>query len=119
MIKGLFKLAIVLLIVHALFRFVPPYWSYTQFKWDLKEKAQAWREHSDDAVLEEILGIARKNRIPITQEQIRLRRQPDRIFVDVSYTVPMELLPGRKRTWDFDVAVDAWTLQPPAGVRTP
>ena len=119
MIKGLFKLAIVLLIGHALFRFVPPYWSYTQFKWEVKEKAQGWREHSDAAVLDEILEIARKNNIAITQQHIRLRREPDHVFVDVAYGVPMELVPGWTRTWNFDLSVDAWTLQPTPGIRAP
>lgn len=116
MIKGLFKLAIVLLIAHALFRFVPPYWSFTQFKWELKETAVGWREHPDGAVADEVLAIARKHNVPITQDNIRVRRQPDHIFVDVSYTVDMELVPTMKRPWTFDANIDAWTLAPPPGV---
>ena len=30
--KALFKLAIFFLVAHALFRFVPPYWSHNQFR---------------------------------------------------------------------------------------
>ena len=49
--KTLFKLAILFLIAHALFRFVPPYWHHQQFKTALTELSQQWGEPTDEDVM--------------------------------------------------------------------
>lgn len=108
--KTLFKLAIALLVAHALVRFVPPYWSFTQFRWALKENASQWREHSDQMVTEEVLQLARKHNVPITGQHVQVRREGDHLFVEVTYTDQIEFIPTMKRDWRFAADVDAWTL---------
>ena len=104
--KTLFKLAI----AHALVRFVPPYWNFTQFRWALKENASQWREHSDQTITEEVLQLARKHKVPITGQHVQVRREGDHLFVDVGYTDLIEFIPTMKRDWRFAADVDAWTL---------
>lgn len=108
--KTLFKLAIALLVAHALVRFVPPYWNFTQFRWALKENASQWREHSDQTITEEVLQLARKHKVPITGQHVQVRREGDHLFVDVAYTDQIEFIPTMKRDWRFAADVDAWTL---------
>ncbi len=109
-LKTLFKLAIALLVVHALVRFVPPYWNFTQFRWALKENAAQWREHTDPTIIGEVLQLAQKHDVPIGAEHVQVRREGDHLFVDVDYTAQIEFLPSMKREWRFSAGVDAWTL---------
>ena len=109
-LKTLFKLAIALLVVHALVRFVPPYWNFTQFRWALKETAAQWREHNEQAVIGEVLQLAQKHDVPIGAEHVQVRREGDHLFVDVDYTARIEFIPSMKRDWRFSAGVDAWTL---------
>lgn len=113
MIKGLIKLALAFMVGYALFKFVPPYWSFTQFKWEVKERAVGWREHDDSAVIQEVLAIADEHGVPLTFQNVRLRREPDHLFVNAGYTREIEFLPGYKRRVTFEADVDAWTLRPP------
>ena len=114
--KTLFKLAILLLVAHALFRFVPPYWNFTQFKSMLKEQAVAWHQQSEPQVVDEVLRLAQANDVPLAAENVRVKRQQDRLFIDVSYDAPIEILPSVRRTWTFATSVEAWTMAP---VKTP
>jgi hypothetical protein len=115
-LKTLFKLAVALLVAHALFRFVPPYWNFTQFRWALKESAAQWRAHDDQAVTEEVLQLARQHQVPLSAEHVQVRREGDHLFVDVAYTDQIEFVPSMRRDWRFDASVDAWTL---AGLKRP
>jgi hypothetical protein len=115
-LKTLFKLAVAFLVIHALYRFVPPYWNFTQFRWALKENAAQWREHNDEAVTGEVLGLAQKHKVPITADHVQVRREGDHLFVDVAYTDTIEFVPSMKREWRFAANVDAWTL---AGLKLP
>lgn len=108
--KTLFKLAIAFLVVHALYRFVPPYWNFTQFRWALKENAAQWREHNEQAVTDEVLQLARQHSVPISGDHVQVRREGDHLFVDVAYRQQIEFIPSMKREWRFAAAVDAWTL---------
>jgi hypothetical protein len=109
-LKTLFKLALALLVAHALVRFVPPYWNFTQFRWALKENAAQWREHNDQRVTEEVLQLARTHKVPISADHVQVRREGDHLFVDVAYTDQIEFIPSMKRDWRFAAQVDAWTL---------
>ena len=110
--KLLIKLAVFLLIAHALFRFVPPYWDHTQFVRELKETSVGWREYSDTEVRELVFAMAQGHNLPVDREQISVRRERDHLFVDVAYVRPMELIAGSQYAWDFDSKVDTWMLTP-------
>lgn len=108
--KTLFKLALALLVAHALVRFIPPYWNFTQFRWALKENAAQWRELNDQSVTEAVVELARQHKVPIAGQHVQVRREGDHLFVDVAYTDQIEFIPSMKRDWRFAAAVDAWTL---------
>lgn len=117
MIKSLFKLAIAFLIAHALFRFVPPYASHTQFKQELEQRALTWREHSDDEVRDLVLIMAGDHAVPIGGEHVTVRRERDRLFVDVAYTRGIEFVPGWTYAWPFEADVAAWIIRPQVPIR--
>ena len=110
--KLLVKLAVFLLLAHALFRFVPPYWDHTRFVRELKETSVGWRESNDEEVRDLVFAMAQGRGLPVAREQINVRREREHLFVDVAYARPMELVPGSTYTWDFDAKVDTWMLTP-------
>jgi hypothetical protein len=110
--KAIIKLVVFLLMVHALFRFVPPYWEHTQFVRELKDSSIGWREYTDPEVRELVLAMAQARSLPLGREQIRIRRERDHLFVDLAYSRRLELVPGSKYTWDFESQVDTWMLTP-------
>ena len=110
--KFLIKLVVFLLVANALYRFVPPYWDHTQFVQELKETSIGWRDSSDDEVRGLVLAMAQARGLPVAREQVNVRRERDRLFIDLAYSRPMELIPGSKYTWEFDSKVDTWMLTP-------
>ena len=110
--KSLIKLAVFLLVAHALYRFVPPYWDHTQFVREVKDTSVGWHENTDEQVRDLVLAMAEARRIPVAREQINVRRERDHLFVDVAYARPMELVPGSTYRWEFDSTVETWMLTP-------
>lgn len=108
--RSFIKIAVFLLIAHALYRFVPPYWNDTTFRREVKETAIEWRELSEQEIADEMLALAADHRVPITKDHLNVRSRGNRIIVDVSYGVPIEFLPRWKKRWTFDSTIEAWTL---------
>ena len=109
--KTLFKLAIVVLLGNALVRFAVPYWHHQEFASAVKSRALDWRDSSDETILLEVVDLAAQGSVPIGREQITLRREEGRVFLDVAYSVPIEFFPTIKKTWTFDLSVTGRTLQ--------
>jgi hypothetical protein len=111
--RALFRIAILLLVAHALFRFVPPYWHHNQFQSALKDASQVWGQPTDEEVMEHVLTTAAENDVPITRDHVSVRRQQNYILVDVEYTLPIEWVPTYKKDWPFKAHLNAWRLEPP------
>ena len=111
--KTLFKLAILFLIAHALFRLDLPYWHHNQFESALSELSQQWGEPTDEEVMEHVLATAARHNVPITREHVTVRRVREHILVDLAYAVPIEWLPTMKKPWEFEYHLDAWKVGQP------
>ena len=110
--KFLIKLAVLLLIAHALVRFVPPYWNHTQFERELKDSSIAWRDYSDAEVRELVLAMAQQREVPVDRQQVAVRRERDHLFIDLAYSRALALVPGSRYTWDYESKIDTWMLTP-------
>jgi hypothetical protein len=108
--KSLFKLAIFFLLAHALVRFAVPYWHHHQFESALKARIFDWRESSDETILTEVFTLAEENSVPLEREQVVLRRQNDRMFLDIAYTRRIELVPTVVRPWEFEMSLSGVVL---------
>ena len=108
--KTLFKLAIVALLAHGLVRFGVPYWHHQEFASAVKGRAFDWRDSSDETILLEVLDLAAQSSVPIGREQVSLRREEGRVFVDVAYTLPIEFIPTFRRPWTFNLSVSGRTV---------
>jgi hypothetical protein len=109
MARTVVKLAIFLLVVHALYRFVPVYFHYQQFKDAVHETALFSRSKTDAQIIDHVMELAGKYQIPLQREYVQVRRQNEETLIDASYVESIEWLPTYSRPWQFDVGAQAWT----------
>ena len=115
--KALFKLAIFLLVVNALYRFVPPYYNHTRLSDDIEQGALGWADLSEKEIQDQVLSLAHQRGLPVEAEQITVQRNLERLLVTLSYPRTLELVPGWTYEWQFDSNVEAVMLRRPLGGR--
>ena len=103
MARTFVKIGIFLLIVHALYRFVPVYFHYQQFKDAVHETALFSRERNEAQIADRVMELAEKYQIPLSRESVQVRREGERTLIDASYVESIEWLPTYKRPWQFDI----------------
>ena len=103
MARTFVKLGIFLLVVHALYRFVPVYFHYQQFKDAVHETALFSRERNEAQIADRVMELAEKYQIPLSRESVQVRREGERTLIDASYVESIEWLPTYKRPWQFDI----------------
>jgi hypothetical protein len=113
MIKTVVKLAIVALIVNASWQLFNAYWPYYKFKDAVNFTTQYRADQSDDEIRARILELAEQLDLPVTDDNLQLRRQDKHTIVDISYVKDIDLAPSWKYPWPFTVHVDTYTVKPP------
>jgi hypothetical protein len=103
MARTFVKIGIFLLIVHALYRFVPVYFHYQQFKDAVHETALFSRERNEAQIADLVMELAEKYQIPLSRESVQVRRDGGRTLIDATYVESIEWLPTYKRPWQFDI----------------
>ena len=103
MARTFVKIGIFLLIVHALYRFVPVYFHYQQFKDAVHETALFSRERNEAQIADIVMELAEKYQIPLSRESVQIRREGGRTLIDATYVESIEWLPTYKRPWQFDI----------------
>jgi hypothetical protein len=109
MARKFVKLAIFLLIANALYRFIPVYFHYQQFKDAVHETALFSRGRTDGQLIEQVMDLAAKYQVPLDREYVQVRHDNERTIIDASYIETIEWVPGYKRNWQFDVGEQAFT----------
>lgn len=109
MARTIVKLAVFLLAVHALYRFVPVYFHYQQFKDAVHETALFSRGQTDAQIVDRVMVQAEKYRIPLDREYVQVRREGEQLFIDASYVESIQWLPTYNRPWQFNVGERAFT----------
>lgn len=87
----------------------PIYYANYNFESDLKTEVSraGARSMDDEAVVKDILALARKNGIKLKREDIRIERFAGQIHIDVYYSVPVDFTLFR-RDWDFEIRVSSF-----------
>jgi hypothetical protein len=116
MLRNLVRLAVVLLAAHALYRFVPAYIHYHQFKDAVAEAALYSKDRSDNEVVDRVMELAQRYQIPIEREAVQVSRDRQFTYISVEYEEQIEWVPTYSRPMPFTVAVEGWHVRPPTGV---
>ena len=116
MLRNLVRLAVLLLIAHALYRVVPVYLHYYQFKDAVAEAALFSKDRSDADLVERVMELAQRYQIPIEREAVQVTRDRQFTYINVAYEEELEWVPSYKRPMPFTIAVEGWHVRPPTGV---
>ena len=107
--RTIVKLAIFLLIVHAMYRFVPTYFHYQQFKDAVHETELFSRGRTDAQIVERVMALAAQHKIPLSPDYVQVRRENEQPIISVSYVENIEWLPSYKKPWQFDIGEAVFT----------
>jgi hypothetical protein len=108
MLRNLVRLAVLLLIAHALYRFVPVYMHHYQFKDAVEEAARFSRDRSEVEVIDRVMQLAERYQIPLDREAIQVTRDKQTTYINLSYVEQIEWVPTYRRRMPFNVTVDGW-----------
>jgi hypothetical protein len=110
MIKALFKLAIVALLANASWQLFNAYWPHYKFTDAVRATTQYRADKSDQQIRERILELAAEFDVPVTDENLTLRREDKHTIVDSSYVRPINFMPGVTYPWPFTLHVDTFVV---------
>ena len=104
-IRGVFALLMIVALVYGGMKFIPVRASALQFSDAIRDEvvyAGGRRRMTDDEIMTHLLESAVVLGLPITRENITIRRAGRKyIVIDVEYTVPIELVGGYTWDWSF------------------
>lgn len=116
MLRNLVRLAVILLIAHALYRFVPVYTHYYQFKDAVQEAAMFSKDRTEPELVDRVMILADHYQIPLDREAVQVSKDSQRTYITLMYEEQIEWVPTYKRTMPFTVSVEGWHSSPPNSV---
>jgi hypothetical protein len=116
MIRNLVRLAILLLIAHALYRCGPVYMHYYQFKDAVAEAALFSKDRPETELVDRVMALAERYQVPLDRDVVQISKDRFLTYITLQYEEQIEWVPGYKRTMPFTVSVEGWHVRPPTGV---
>jgi hypothetical protein len=116
MLTRLFKIAVAALLLFASYRIGQAYIAHYTFTDEVNQIAQRGVRTDEAEVRAAVVEAATRLRIPIEPDRVNVRLQGDHVYVDLRYSRAVEIVPGYRRPWDFDVSVHGWVV-PSGGIR--
>jgi hypothetical protein len=116
MLRNLIRLAVVLLIAHALYRFVPVYAHNYQFKDAVAEAALFSKDRGDSEIVDRVMELAAQYEIPLDREAVQVTKDRSKTYINVFYEAEIEWVPGYRRIMPFNISVEGWHVRPPTAV---
>ena len=116
--KKLFKLAVIVLIANAAYRFGPPYVRYTRFKQELPEVALGAKGKPDQVIATEVMNLAAKHKVPLARTDIDIKRTSDLLhtYIDTAWVEQVAVVPSVvTREVRFAASADGYHYTPPSG----
>jgi hypothetical protein len=108
-IKTLVKLAFVALLANATWHVFVPYLAHYKFKDSVTATVQFGGEKSEAQLRDRILELATEFEVPVTDDNLSIRRVERETIVETSYQRSIEVVPGYKYPWSFTMRVDVFT----------
>jgi hypothetical protein len=112
-IRTIVRLVVVLLVIHALYQFVPVYIRYHLFKDDVKQAALFGGGATSQELAEQVMRHAEGREVPLERHNVWVRTENTRIFIDAAYEEPVKVLPWHTYTWHVSVSASALQISAP------
>ena len=104
--RKLFDLLLLILIVNAVWRVGPAFYQYFVYRNQVAETVR-WSAGSSESEIKDILfEMARRSNLPVREEDLVVKRQFQRLLIDVRYVEPLEVLPLYTYDYEFKISVD-------------
>ena len=85
-------LLVVLAMIYFGFKFIPVRVNAFSFFDAMNEEASFAAHRSDKVIRDNLLRFAREKKLPITKEQLEIKREPGRMTVEADYTVVVDTI---------------------------
>jgi hypothetical protein len=104
-IKALFGLFVIVAAFYSAWKLIPPYFRHYRFEDVVAVEAlqASYSQKNEDEIREVVLAKARDLEIPITPQQIKVRRSAAGVEIDAAYTEYVDLM-VRPVTLNFAVS---------------
>ena len=96
----LFGLILFLLVLFIAYKMIPIKVRAAELRQTVTDEAKSAGTHDDKRITEIIVAKALEEKLPVTEDNVRIVRQGTEIIVDVEYDVPIEF-PGKTFKWHF------------------
>ncbi|MBK5258247.1 MAG: hypothetical protein JJE51_01520 [Thermoanaerobaculia bacterium] len=93
-------LAILVVALFIAFKMIPIKVRAAEVRQEVADEAKSAGMHDDKRITDSIVSKARDVDLPVTPENITIRRAANAITIDVQYTVPVDF-PGYTYNWKF------------------
>ena len=104
----LIRYLIAALVIWAVWHAIAAEWQHFEFQDEVKQVAQFGADRDEATVRAAVLEAATKLEIPLEAERVNVRKQGDHVYIDLTYTRPVEILPRYKYPWTFTVSAEGW-----------
>jgi hypothetical protein len=108
--RTLIKLLIGLLIVNAAWRVGSAYYQHYAFTDAVQHEAQFAADTSMENTLARVVEIAQTMNVPVREEDVSVRKDHNRVYIDAVYTEQIEVVPTYRVPWEFKVSVTAMLI---------
>jgi hypothetical protein len=112
-IRTVIRVALALLVIHALYQFVPVYINYHMFKDDVKQTVLFGGGASQQQLVEQVMRHAETRQVPLDRNNVWVRTEPTQIVIDAAYEQPVKVLPWHTYTWHVNVSGSALLMSAP------
>lgn len=85
-------------------------WNQFRFTDEVEKIAQFGPDKDAGSVTAAVVEAARRYNLPVAEKDVRIRQesQPITLYIDVSYTVQVEVLPRFLYPWTFTTSAKGW-----------
>jgi hypothetical protein len=113
MVRTGIKIVLTLLIIHALYHFIPVYINYHMFKDDLKQAALFAGRATEQELVEQVMLHARTRDIPLERTSVWVRQGNNQTSIAAAYEQPVKVLPWYTYDWQVEVSASALQMAAP------
>lgn len=102
-------LLVAAIVIFLAVRIGPSYYSNKSFEADVRTEASRAGANflSDEAVVKNVLDLARRNEIRLKREDVKVERFAGQLFITIQYSIPVDLI-VTERTMDFKIKASSF-----------
>jgi hypothetical protein len=94
----LFGLIVLALVAFIDYKMIPVKVKAADLKQTVTDEAKMAGTHNNELIMKSILAKAQENKLPVTEDNVKINRTGGEITVDVEYDVPIDF-PGKTWMW--------------------